>query len=45
LLIAGSVASSGGLAAIAIVKFGMLNARDNRRDEGSPKEEANATQQ
>jgi hypothetical protein len=44
LWIAGSVASTGGLAAIAIRKFGAMNAEDNRRGEGALKEGANAQQ-
>ena len=39
LLITGSVASTGGLAAIVIQKFGVKNARDNHPAPTQPKED------
>ena len=38
MLIAGSVTSTGGLAAIAIKKFGMKNSADNHPTPSPPKE-------
>lgn len=45
LWIVGGVASTGGLAAIVVTKFGGTNAQDNHQDDGPTNEEANPPQQ